>query len=291
MEVKSLDLSTINELSDHILNKPELRSLDQKIAAEKLQKILNSNNKIQKQFIGKTSKEIIKIKVFKECEKSIRKELRDIYGMFADTKSFDKKMLLLTKFINKPNSTNLNALLQMHKSTKERINEYSDVYKKIFSITGIPTTILDLGCGFNPLAYSFLNCEPEYLASDISEQDCKFIQSFFDKQGIMGHAFSFDLTKYKKMQDIKLISCEVCFMFKLADVLESQKTGLSKKIITTLPAKWFVVSFASKTLGGKKEIPKSKRKWFENFMTHESITWKEIETRNEIFYVFKGNYE
>ncbi|MBN1645663.1 hypothetical protein JW868_01335 [Candidatus Woesearchaeota archaeon] len=278
----------LNALAKELVDKKELRNLDMKFAKEKLNKALDGNQSIIKKLSGKTFVQILRTKQYKKLEDEIRKELREIYGMFSINVSDQKKENLLKEYLESKSKIALLSLLRMHRSTKERVDFYEFIYKDIFRITGTPEKILDLGCGYNPLSYDFLGCTTEYIATDISEEDCRFLQQFFDKSGITGQAFSFDLTKFKPTQFIESLKCDLCFMFKLADVLEAQKTGISKSIISSIPAKWFAVSFATKTLGGSKEIPVTKRKWFENFLLKEDISWHEIEVDNEIFYIFKN---
>jgi len=47
----------------------------------------------------------------------------------------------------------IKELAQTHTSTRERLNHNPDFYEKVFQVTGVPTSILDVGCGLNPVLF------------------------------------------------------------------------------------------------------------------------------------------
>ena len=60
----------------------------------------------------------------------------------------------------------------------ERISIYKDLYKQIFKITKKPKSILDLGCGLNPLSYPLMNLKNvTYNACDIAINDLNLIKT------------------------------------------------------------------------------------------------------------------
>ncbi|MBU1103950.1 MAG: hypothetical protein KJ600_05325 [Nanoarchaeota archaeon] len=255
-------------LIEEIKNKKELKSL-------------NSD------FVGSITKELLegkKINIDKKSErKKIIKEVRSIlhavYGVFKKSK-YTKKEKLLKDISSLKDTAGHNKILELHRSTKERLEYYPSVYEKIFAITGKPKSILDLGCGLNPLSYPYMRLKTEYYATELTEEDSKFIQSYFDKLKIKGKAYSLDLTRINTLPP-----ADVCFLFKLLDTLETLKRDITKTIFEQLQTKWVVASFPLKTIGGRKNISKRRLVWFEKII--KDCKYETFEIPNEVFYVIK----
>lgn len=279
----------MQQIIDHIKEKKEFHNLDDALVREKLEKILNNNQKLKNLVISVEPRLLRKKKEYKVLIKTVRKELREIYGVFI-MGNYQKITVHLEK-LKKLNDLEekhrlARKILGLHQSTKERLPYYEEIYKKIFEITGKPKNILDLGCGLNPFSYYFLECRPEYIASDLNQKDLVPIQRFFEIEKIKGQTIAINLARHydilKKIED-----ADVCFMFKLLDSLETAEWNISEKILKTLNAKFIVVSFPTKSLGGKKIIKKEKRAWFEKILLKNNYDYKTFEVSNEFFYVMK----
>ncbi|MBL7056733.1 hypothetical protein ISS09_00475 [Candidatus Woesearchaeota archaeon] len=265
----------MEELIVDIMSKKELQNLDKKIIEKELKNFLEKNHNLKKKLETKDYNK--RSEEYKIVLKEIRRQLRDIYGVFIQ-KNYSKREKLLEK-------NSIEEILKLHKSTKERLPYYKEVYSKIFEITGKEQTILDLACGLNPISYGFLGYKPKYIASEISEKDLEFIQEFFNKKNINGKTIAIDLvTEQNKLGNIE---ADICFLFKALDSLETRKRHISKALIETLNCKWIVVSFSKISLGGSKKIEKSKRNWLITFINKKSFSYKEFEVKNEFFVVIK----
>ncbi len=201
-------------------------------------------------------------KVYKELFKAVRKKCFEIYGLFK-----------ISPY----------AGLATHVSTRERREFYSRIYNEIFSITGKPKKILDLGCGLNPLSYKYLKCEPEYYASELTKEDCKTIENFFKENKIKGKVFQFDLLKDDYS---KLPKADICFLFKVLESLEAVKKDISLEILKNIPADWIVVSFSKKSITGK-PIRKKGRSWLKRMLAELSYDYQTLDIGDEIFYVIE----
>jgi len=273
-------------LKNKILDKRELKSIDYEILSKVFLEEKKGNKKLYKKIEDKKFNE--KSKEFKEFVKIVRKRLREIYGVFfKDSLSEEQKENLLKKLGTENEDKTIKKILKSHLSTYERYSTLVDVYKQIFSTTGCPDKILDLGCGYTPFSYSYLGYEPEYVASDISKDNLNFIKKYFDFKKINGQIISADLTEKEDINKISEISksCEVCFLFKLLDSLEAIKRGSSKELLDSLKCDFFVISFPKGTISGKKTIT-SKRKWFQKIMDNMTFL-DEFEMGPETYYVLK----
>jgi predicted RNA methylase len=234
------------------------------------------------------SSEYPKFRRSKEHEailKRVRVELREIYGVFIQ-EDYKKRFELLEKLEKNPSLENHNKILALHKSSQERLPYYPLVYKKIFEITGFPKRILDLACGLNPFSYPYLWCKPEYVACDLAEKDLEFIQDYFSVMNIKGLTKKIDLTK----DDAGIVGTisegsDLVFLFKALDSLEAVKRNISEQILKSLKAKFIVVSFSTKSLGGKKTIKKQRRAWFERLVNRLGYKMHTFEIPGELFYI------
>ncbi len=207
----------------------------------------------------------------KSLVKIIRAELRRFAGQYSlSTKSKKDKLLA---------SNNFQELLKHHSSTKERLNDYT-LLKEIISKLN-PKSILDLGCGINPLAIASKGVF--YHAYDIKNEDLEIVSSFFKANDISGDVHNLDIRKVVNFQEVDL-----CIILKVLDILGDNKTELAKKFLTNIQAKNFIVSFATKTLSGR-PMNRPHRRWFENILVNLQLHYTIMKTNQEIFYnILKG---
>ncbi len=238
----------------------------------------------------------------KKILSEIKSELHKIHGSFQKVsrrkrgeyfeelhRSVSPEALNAGRKVNPENLSAIKKILLTNKSAKERIEYYEDIYKKIFEITGKPKTIVDLGCGLNPFSFVFMDLNKvEYYAYDIDEEDISFINEYFYlmKKKISGEAKMINLSNITEEEIKKIPKAEVCFMFKLADVLDRENHKQSEKIIKNLNSDYIVVSFSKKTLAGN-EMNFPYRGWIEKMLERIGLEFNKINFENEVFYVIK----
>jgi len=255
-----LSLLMKKQLILKIKEKKELSGIEDSVVEKTL------NNYLEKYRINfeKISKKEMKLIV-----KEVRAVLRNIVGQYRASLKSKEKLL---------NSNSIHKLLSTHSSTKERMPHYTELKEKISEIN--PKSILDLGCGLNPIALA--NKKIKYYASDINEEDLEIIKKYFSKNKFKGQVFVHDLTQTEKT----LPKADLCLLFKVLDVIDTKNHTLSKEIIIKTPCKAFLVSFATKKLSGK-SMSSPKRFWFENLLMRLKIKFEKFSTNNEVFYFFK----
>lgn len=231
----------------------------------------------------------LKKRDIKNAVKKIRSLLHKFYSSYQ-TKKKKKIIGYLEDIKNSRDKQNLfevtNKILSSAISTKERIDNYDFIYKKIFKITGIPSTILDFGCGLNPVSFPYMNVKNlNYYAYDIDNNDVGFLNNYFlimKNYGLNGIAEILDVRDEKISQ---VNYSDVTFMFKIIDIIEMKKK-ISEKIIKILikKTKFIAVSFPTITLSGKR-MNLQKRVGFELMLKRIGLNFKFFSTNNEIFYV------
>jgi len=235
-----------------IKEKKTLRNLDDNIVKEYLSKYFKQKPHMREK--------LDKARYFKQVVKEVRNELNKVYGCFCLSDKLDLKANL---------------------STKERLNIYTKLYKEIFNITGEPRSILDLGCGLNPLSYDYLGCQPRYIASEMNKNDCERLKKWLDEKDIDNEVIPADLTKENKFP-----KADVCFMFKVLDTIDRRGHKNAEKLVKSLDCKYMVISFSTKTLrGSRMRFPK--RGWFERMIVRLGYVYQKLTYDNEVFYVIK----
>ena len=71
------------------------------------------------------------------------------------------------------------SVLKLQTSTKERISLLPTFYKRIFQITGKPSSVVDHACGLNPLTLFWMDLPAgcRYRAYDIDSAQIDFINN------------------------------------------------------------------------------------------------------------------
>lgn len=243
-----------------VKEKPELNNLPDSLVENAINEYLKKN-RLQ---IPKSEKEI------KLVVKEIRAELRKYAGQYASKENIKKREELLSE-------NNFDDLLKQHSSTRERLGDY-DFVKSIISEIN-PKTILDLGCGINPIAISKKGIK--YHCYDINENDLKIVREFFAKNDIDGDTHHLDIRNIEVYPKVDL-----CIIFKVLDILGNNRNEISQSLIKNIDSKFFLVSFATRTLSGKK-MNSPYRRWFEKILKNLKLNYEIKRTNQELFYIIK----
>lgn len=255
-----MEESILPILIEEIKKKKEFAGIPDKIVENYVKK----NLFFIKTPIAKLSKHDRKILI-----KKVRAELHAFSGRFQ---SNVKKRV---KFLEEGK---IEALLKTHSSTYERIDFYpflKELLKKLKV-----KSILDLGCGLNPIALA--DKDLFYYASDIDKEELKLIKNFFKKYHIKGKTFFYDLKNPEK----EFPETDICLLFKVLDVIENRGHKLAEKLIKKIPSKYILVSFSTKTLSGK-PMNHPQRGWIEQLLKRLGFQFEIIKSQKEIFYLIK----
>ncbi|MEK6859652.1 MAG: hypothetical protein AABX54_02445 [Nanoarchaeota archaeon] len=276
-----MESQLINNLLSQVKQNKKYFSIADKIIIEEIKEYLRKNqiSKISKQDIKEIRNQLHKSYASFQTKKKnkINNYLNELQSL-TESKLTDVKLLHIT-----------DKLLSVTLSTKERINDYPNLYKQIFKITGIPKSIVDLGAGFNVFSYPFMNLnELTYYSYDIDINDISVINNYINIMKIRGLSGRGDILDVRNKEEIsKLPSSDIVFLFKIIDIINKQNHKPSEELIKYLinnKAKFIVASFATKTFT-RKQMNYPNRKWFELMLERNNLKFQTIKTDNEIFYV------
>jgi 16S rRNA (guanine(1405)-N(7))-methyltransferase len=138
--------------------------------------------------------------------------------------------------------------LRAHASTRERLDSLDAFYVGIWSLTGLPARLLDLGCGLNPLTLPWMGLAPEatYLASDVDRRPLATVASFLELVGQPHEVKALDVVEHPPTQ-----SADVVLMLKLVTTLDRQLPEAAAQLLRALHVRHAVVSFPKRSLGGR----------------------------------------
>lgn len=187
--------------------------------------------------------------------------------------------------------------LERHKSTRERMPFYEELYKKLFvDFDGkIFLNIFDLGAGVNGFSYKFIEQVRKnffYIGVEAVGQLVDLVNYHFKTRGIENcqaiHLSLFELEKLKKYVG-KVKGDKIIFLFKAIDSLEMLERNYSKKLLFGIVplVDRVVVSFATRSLV-KQEKFKANRKWLVNFIRENFKCLSDFEFGSERYVVFKN---
>ena len=287
---RAIKESTIRTLTAEIRTKKELQHLNEEFVREHIQQYLERHPKAAALLVQKHS---VRSAQYKKIIKEVRASLRKVYGLFRTQEQELKRKELVEQMLSSPAQlqTISKSILNTHSSTRERLPFYEKLYAAIFKITGKPATILDLGCGINPFSIPLMNlAKLNYYAYDLSEDEIETLNQFFkylhtQNSSFTGIAGILDVQHWVKLPDLGKV--DVCFLFKMTDVLDRSKGHkVTELVIQNVPARYVVLSFPTKTMSGKKmNVPQ--RNWVEWMCKRLGYSFKVLEFATEIFYVVK----
>lgn len=283
-----LDNEKMALLTAGIKKKKELQHITDDFVKEQLLAYLRQEHKLFKSLRENCHP---KSKSYGIVIKQVRARLRKAYGLFRDDPV--KRQKLIETLSVAPIAAQkkvIDAILSTHASTKERLPIYAHLYAKIFALTGKPGVILDLGCGINPFSFSYMGLKKcTYFAYDINEEEINALNKYFSLLHQKIPHFEGQASAADIMQMQKIPPSDICFLFKMTDILDKNKGHkATEEMLKKIPAKYIVVSFATKTMSGK-EMTAPRRSWMEWLCKRLGYQYTIIEFPNELFYVIKKN--
>ncbi len=248
----------IDFLIKEIKHKPELKDLPDSLVEKTLNEYL-LKHKISLSNSIKERKIIIK---------EIRAELRRYAGQYVSKSGIKKREELIKE-------GRFSDILNQHASTRERSIDYEEI-KSIIKNLNLKS-ILDLGCGLNPLAIA--SPETKYYAYDIKEEDLNIVREFFKKEGIKGEVHNKDIRLTENFPKVDL-----CIIFKVLDILGDNRNETTRRLLTTIQSNFFLISFATRTLSGK-PMNSPYRRWFEKILNELKYPYEVKRMKQEVVYI------
>jgi 16S rRNA (guanine(1405)-N(7))-methyltransferase len=190
----------------------------------------------------------------KAAVKATKRRLHQVYGAFEGALDHDSAIQRLEAAYEIGTQEEIEIacqhVLQLHSSTRERLSILDRFYPAIFEVTGSPRSILDLGCGLNPLALPWMGLDTEamFIALDIDATRIRFLDRYLAMTGLDAQARCQDILAYPPSEAV-----DVALLLKMSPSLERQEQGATLRVLEQLRTSFAVVSYAVKSLGGREK--------------------------------------
>lgn len=190
----------------------------------------------------------------KAATKATKRRLHQVYGGFEQHLDYDLAYQQLAAAYRVGSEAEIRAasrkILEQHSSTRERLPVLDQFYAAILAVIGRPESILDLGCGLNPLALPWMHLvgDARYIALDIDADRVRFLNRYLALVGLAPLARCQDVLSHPPHDMVDL-----ALLLKMSPSLERQEPGSTLWLMERLNAPRLVVSFAVKSLGGREK--------------------------------------
>jgi len=181
----------------------------------------------------------------KEADKAARAQLHQITGAFMTAEETARACALAEDYASGRREALAEALL-LHSSTRERAASYGALFARAFAAAGGgPASVLDLACGLDPIVLGGLGVA-RVRGCDIQGGAVRAVNAW-------ARAALWDISA--ECADLlcapKLPRAELALLMKLLPLLERQQAGFAEKLLAECPADALLVTFPTRTLGGR----------------------------------------
>lgn len=237
------------------------------------------------------ARELAAHRKFDAAVKAARSKLHQIAGVYQEQRpAYDAWLDALRTAAHQPGNGPIfqrpsvrqacRSILAHHTSTRERLPLLDSFFAPM---QPNPQTVLDLGCGLNPLARAWMPfpAETRYVACDIYQDQADFLNEAFQILEIPGVALVVDLST---PQGIAMLpAADLALALKLLPVLEQIERGAALRLLHLLPAARILVSFPGHSLGGRKRgMPEHYEQTFMEWVATESWQVQPIARHGEL---------
>ncbi len=173
------------------------------------------------------------------------------------------------------------SMLASHASTRERIPLLDEFYNRLWQITGLPQTILDLACGMQPFALPWMGlpATTRYDAYDLHRPRIELINRFFELGGYPCRGYHQDI-----LVTPPPVEADVALFFKEAHRFEQRRRGACLPFFRALRVRWLLVSLPISSLTGTRNLEDRQRHLMETILAGQSWQVKEIRFENELVF-------
>ena len=188
----------------------------------------------------------------KDATKAAKRKLHQVFGAYLDPGAIALAERIVDGLGDSPEGAALDeaadAILRHHASSKERLASLGDFYQSLWQITGAPTSVLDIACGFSPFALPMMGLPADcrYDAIDIDARLMAVGERFRARCGQPGRVTAGDVLVNPPEN-----STDVALVLKTLPCLDQQETGAGARLLRQIKARAIVITYPVRSLGGR----------------------------------------
>lgn len=228
----------------------------------------------------------------KEAVKVTKRRLHQVYGAFETDLDYDAALEALRAAYGAGDQERIRdtcrQVLMHHTSTRERLPLLEEFYPALWALTGVPSSVLDVGCGLNPLALPWTGLPPDarYVALDVDCERIDFLNRYLAAAGLEPLARCHDALATTPPERV-----DVALLLKMSPTLERQEAGGTLRLVEGLHASHVVVSYAIHSLGGReKGMIEQYGQQFEAWVEGKAWTVRRLLFETELVFVVETGF-
>ena len=196
-------------------------------------------------------RELAKRRSLKEAVKETKNSLHQVAGAYLErTPRYAHWLAELRQAQDRAARREVSrAILAEHASTSERLPFLETFYRTTMAEIAPVHSVLDVACGLNPLAFSWMPLDTEgeicYSAYDIYGDMMAFLSEFFRIAHVVGQAQVADVAVAAPQ-----VAADVALILKFLPVLEQTERGTGLDWLRSFRTRYLLVSFPTRSLGG-----------------------------------------
>jgi len=197
--------------------------------------------------------ELGKRRGLKEAVKATRNKLHQVGSAFQETPipyaQFLHELTELPPQMTDPVTlSGLKRFMGYHASTRERLPILERIFNEALASIAPIRSVLDIACGLNPLAIPWMPLSKTctYLALDIYSNMVDFLNQYFEKYALNGHAAVADVLQALPTQPVHL-----AMILKTLPCLEQINKLAGQQLLENIQAENMLVSFPAHGLAGR----------------------------------------
>jgi len=221
----------------------------------------------------------------KDALDAVRQKLHNIVAPYLGDPDYPEAARKLEQAFASPDPEAVRqacrATLAAHASTRERLALLDGFYSRLWQVTGLPRTLLDLACGLHPFSFLWMRLPLStcYYAYDIVRPRVDLINRYFSLQGLQPLAAVQDI-----LVEPPAVEADVALFFKEAHRFEQRQHGCNRPFWQALRVSWLLVSLPTESLAKKHNLLEGHRRLVYN--TLDGLNWPvtELEFEGEIVF-------
>ena len=141
-------------------------------------------------------------------------------------------------------------IMRLHASTRERLPILDHFYETVLADTPAPRRVLDIACGLNPLASSWMPLaeDASYIAYDIYADMMDFLADYLALAGLNGRAEVRDIIHQPPQE-----TADLALLLKTLPCLEQVEKGSAARVLDAVQARHMLISYPVSSLGGRRK--------------------------------------
>ena len=256
---------------DRVLRSARYRDVDRalldRLAAEELPKARNSDDAV----------------------KRIKRRLHQAVGAYRGARSADPLSAVRSAWAGDLADPSFRdacmEVMRGHASTAERLPHLERFFAPIWELAGgPPQALLDLGCGLGPLALPWMGLSrtATYHACDVDRRSLDVAGGFLD---LVGQPHAID-ARDVVAEGPPRTRADVALLLKLVPLLDHQDPSAAVRMLHRLDARYAVVTFPSRSLGGRRGVAATYRRRLDELVAEAAIgEVREASVPNELVFV------